>query len=308
MSVRAWKRVITLVVILIIVSLTAGLAMVTADRKTLENEFDEAMKNEHIVDLSEYGQMTREEMDGLFGYFGKVKSNGFMDYQTKYTDLYVENDFQFTDNPDEKICYLTFDDGPDRNNTARILDTLKEYDVKATFFVIYKDYKEERELYKRIVEEGHTIGVHTASHNYNKIYASVDAYLDDFERCSDQVEQITGVKPEIFRFPGGSVNSYNVGVYMEIIAEMTRRGYTYYDWNIGSGDASASYVASSKIVDNVLNTGNSLNKKIVLFHDGTGHKTTADALPQIIEGLLAQGYKIEALTKDVEPVCFGYMD
>ena len=261
------------------------------------------------MDLSEYGIMDGGELQEVLNYLNYMNNfdaNESMDYQTKYSQLYVENDFIFEDRSDEKICYLTFDDGPDRNNTERILDTLKKYNVKATFFVVYKDYKEERELYRRIVEEGHTIGVHTASHNYNKIYASVDAYLDDFQRCSEQIEGVTGVKPEIFRFPGGSVNSYNSGIYREIIAEMTRRGYTYYDWNVSSGDAASSYVSMSRIVENVLGTGRNLSKKIVLMHDGTGHGTTADALPWIIEGLQSQGYKIEALTKDVKPVWFGY--
>lgn len=308
MSVRTWKRVITLFVIITVTSLLFAVIMLKKDYNELYNSFDQAMHNEFIVDLSVYDHLEQQELEHLFDYLGNVDANDSLNYQGKYSGLYVDNDFNFTLRPDEKICYLTFDDGPDRNNTSRILDVLKEYDVKATFFVVYKDYKEERELYKRIVEEGHTIGVHTASHNYRKIYASVDAYLDDFERCSEQIESVTGVKPEIFRFPGGSVNSYNSHNYMEIIAEMVRRGYTYYDWNVSSGDAAAARVSATTIRDNVLKNGTKLNKKIVLMHDGTGHGTTAEALPEIIEGLLAQGYKIEALTNDVEPVCFGYYE
>lgn len=306
MSVRTWKKIITLVVILVIISLAASLIIGKIRYTRLSEEFDEALSNEFIVDLSQYGNLDASELDNLFSYLGHLDTNETLEYQTKYSDLYVENDFVWTDNPKEKICYLTFDDGPDRDNTERILDTLKEYNVKATFFVIYKDYKEERELYKRIVDEGHTIGVHTASHNYSKIYASVDAYLSDFERISKQIEQTTGVKPEIFRFPGGSINAYNAATYREIIAEMVRRGYTYYDWNSSSGDAGSGNVSKSEIVDNVLNTGKKISKRIVLMHDGKGHSATADALPKIIEGLQKQGYKLEALTKDVKPVCFGY--
>ena len=114
------------------------------------------------------------------------------------------------------------------------------------------------------------------------------------------------MKPEIFRFPGGSINAYNAATYREIIAEMVRRGYTYYDWNSSSGDAGSGNVSKSEIVDNVLNTGKKISKKIVLMHDGKGHSATADALPDVIEGLQKQGYKLEALTKDVKPVCFGY--
>lgn len=306
MSVRTWKKIITLVVLLTIVGLSAALITVELRYKGLSAEFDEALSNEFLVDLSEYGNLDKTELEHLFDFFGNLDPNETLEYQSKYSTLYVDNDFKWEDRSDEKICYLTFDDGPDSDNTANILDILKEYDVKATFFVIYKDYKEDRELYKRIVDEGHTIGVHTASHNYTKIYSSVDAYLSDFERISQQIEQTTGVKPEIFRFPGGSVNAYNSGTYREIIAEMIRRGYTYYDWNSSSGDAASSYVSKNDIVDNVLNTGKKLSKKIVLMHDGKGHGTTVDALPEIIEGLQEQGYKLEALTKEVEPVCFGY--
>ena len=306
MSVRSWKRIITMCVIFTICFLGFEVIKLTHDYKALSESFDQALHNEFIVDLSEYDHLDQKELETLFSYLGNLDANESLDYQTKYADLHVDNDFLFTDHSNEKICYLTFDDGPDTDNTARILDTLKEYNVKATFFVIYKDYKEHRELYKRIVDEGHTIGVHTASHNYKKIYASVEAYLDDFERCSRQIEDVTGIKPEIFRFPGGSVNSYNAHIYQEIIAEMVRRGYTYYDWNASSGDAASSNVSSKAITSNVLNNGQKLKKKIVLMRDGTGHGATADALPEIIEGLLEQGYKLEPLTKDVEPVCFGY--
>ena len=309
MSVRAWKRVITLCVVITIAGLAAAVAGTSIERRNLEKAYADTLNNEYIVDLSEYGLTDEEELKGFFSYINYMNNfdaNQSMEYQTKYSGLYVENDFIFEETNDKKVCYLTFDDGPDRNNTARVLDVLKEYDVKATFFVVYKDYKEERALYKRIVEEGHTIGVHTASHNYNKIYSSVDAYLDDFSRCAEQIESVTGVKPEVFRFPGGSVNGYNSQIYREIIAEMTRRGYTYYDWNVSCGDAAAVHVSSSKIVNNVLSSSNGIKRKIILMHDGTGHSTTADALPRIIEGLRKQGYEMEAITKEVKPVCFGY--
>lgn len=306
MSVRVWKRVITLFVLVTIISLAAAVVSSVVKTSRLEDALYVEINDENNVDLSQYGVADVSEVENLMQFFGVAGKTQSMDYQQKYTDLYVENDFVYEDSGDEKICYLTFDDGPDAENTAKILDVLKKYDAKATFFVIYRDYKEERELYKRIVAEGHTIGIHTASHNYNKIYASVDAYLDDFRRCSKQVEDTTGVKPEIFRFPGGSVNSYNGAIYQEIIAEMTRRGYTYYDWNVSSGDAGSSYVSSMKITNTVLTSMQDRPGRVVLMHDGIGHAATADALEGIIKGLLERGYKLEALTKEVKPVQFGY--
>lgn len=306
MSVRAWKRIITIVVILLILSLAASVAAFAVRYNKLNEEYNAVISDESLVNLSEYGVLDSSELDHLFSYLGNLDANETLEYQKKYSSLYIENDFVFTDEKDKKVCYLTFDDGPDTKVTSEILDILKEYDAKATFFVVYKDGDAERELYKRIVDEGHAIGVHTASHNYSKIYSSVDAYLKDFNRISKHIEECTGIKPEIFRFPGGSINSYNASNYHELIAEMVRRGYTYYDWNISSGDSSRAYVPAKEIADNVLNSNKNIRRKIVLMHDGKGHSTTPEALPAIIEGMTEQGYEFKALDNTVTPVCFGY--
>ena len=113
--------------------------------------------------------------------------------------------------------------------------------------MVGSNLKSERgqEILRRIAEEGHTIGIHTDSHQYRSIYASVEAYLEDFEKVFRKVYEITGVKPEIFRFPGGSVNGYNGAIYQELIAEMMRRGFSYYDWNVSSADATGNIAAST---------------------------------------------------------------
>ena len=230
MTVRQWKRVITGFVVLLIITLGATAAYAEVRYQRLATEFE--------------GEAVEESADS--------EQNLSIDYQKKYDNLYVQNDFEYKEAQDS-ICYLTFDDGPSTENTEKILDILKKYNIKATFFVIYKDTEKEKAMYKRIVEEGHTIGVHTASHDYEKIYSSVDAYLKDFNKIASHIEEITGEKPEIFRFPGGSVNSYNGAVYMQIVSEMMRRGYTYYDWNVGSGDASYGTASKNWIVGNVVN-------------------------------------------------------
>ncbi len=306
MSVKTWKRVITLAVIAIIISLIAVSVFLLIKYGSATNAVKEIQNSPTIIDLSEYGLNTKEETQAATRYLKLLESADSIEYQEKYDDLYIDNDFEFTDDTSKKICYLTFDDGPNVENTTRILDALKEYDAKATFFVIYKDSKAERALYRRIVEEGHTLAVHSASHSYDKIYASVENFLDDFDRISRQIEDSTGVKPEIFRFPGGSVNGYNMAISQELIAEMLRRGYVFYDWNSSSGDAAGASVSKSEIVSNVLNTGTKQKKKIVLLHDGSGHKATADALPEILEGLLDQGYELRALDNSVKPICFAY--
>ena len=224
-------------------------------------------------------------------------------YQNAHSTLYAgERDFSFA--PDrEKTVYLTFDDGPTQR-TGEILDILDQYGVKATFFVIYRDDEASKELYREIVARGDTIGVHSASHDYGKIYQSVDSYLADFEQIYQQIYEVTGVRPDLFRFPGGSVNAYNMDLYQEIIAEMLRRGFVYYDWNVGSGDTMRGATATA-IADRVV-AGMPAKRGIVLLHDSANKDQTVQALPQIIKRLQAQGYSFAPLDRMVRPCTFGY--
>ncbi len=239
------------------------------------------------------------------GESGNPRASDLLSYQNKYPNLYVDNDFQYTI-PDEKTVYLTFDDGPS-SLTPHVLDVLKEYDVKATFFIVYKDSETAKDLYRRMVDEGHTIAVHSTSHIYKEIYRSVDTYLADFAQTAQLLESATGVRPELFRFPGGSINAYNRSVYMPIIAEMSRRGYTYYDWNVGSGDTAHNKTART-ICENVINGCAAHHESIVLMHDLASHDSTLAALPEIIHTLKESGYAFAALDKDVQPAAFGYPD
>ncbi len=305
MSIRAWKRIITLFVVLIILSLFIAVLILTQKYNQISDKYDTIINNKTVTDLSEDGYDTLEDLKSLSKFFNSIDINQNLEYYAKYPELYVDNDFNFSGISKNKVCYLTFDDGPDAVNSSQILDILKDYDIKATFFVLKKTGKKETALYRRIVEEGHTIGIHSTNHDYTSIYSSVSSFLDDFNECSEYIEDITGVKPEICRFPGGSINTYNINIYQQIIAEILRRGYVYYDWNIAGGDASNLTISSSEIADNVLKSNN-LIRKIVLLHDGSGHDSTVEALPKIIEGLREQGYEFKALDNTVTPICFGY--
>ncbi len=250
------------------------------------------------------GNLTEQEQSNLETFYNVNKDSNDLAYQKKYPNLYVKDGYNFKKDEDKKICYLTFDDGPNPNLTPGILDTLKKKGAKATFFVIYSDNEENIKLYKRIVDEGHTIAIHTASHKYDEIYSSIDAYLEDFNKLSEHIEKQTGVHPEIFRFPGGSVNGMNQGIALQLYSEMARRGYAFYDWTCSVGDAAESAMPStSKMVKNATSTDE--NKKILLMHDGKGHAATADALPSIIDALKEKGYSFAPLTKDVKPVTFA---
>lgn len=199
----------------------------------------------------------------------------------------------------EKTMYLTFDDGPTAENTVAVLDTLKEKNVKATFFVVGENVEKHPEVAKRIVEEGHTIGIHCYSHDYKEIYASVDAYLADFEKAYQIVYEVTGVKAQLFRFPGGSINAYNKGVYKDIIAAMTERGYIYFDWNASLEDAVTKSTPES-LLANAKETTLDRKKVVMLCHD-TVYNTTL-CLGELIDQF--PEYQMEPLTPEVAPIQF----
>ena len=223
-------------------------------------------------------------------------------YQLKYPQLNIENDFQYIAET-EKTIYLTFDDGP-TGLTPQVLDILKNYDIPATFFVVHRTGADAKAIYKRIVDEGHTLAAHSTSHDYKKIYSSVEAFLDDFAVLSDMLEEVAGVKPELIRFPGGSINNYNKSIRQELISELLRRGYTYYDWDVSSGSSTNTATVSS-IYSNVINGAAGKQRAIVLLHDA-GTSATVTALPGVIDSLKASGYTFEALNKKIIPTCFDY--
>lgn len=222
-------------------------------------------------------------------------------YTALYPELYATSSRRETQAP-EKTVYLTFDDGPSAR-TAEVLDILKEHDIKATFFVTGQTGELAQELMKRIVAEGHTIGVHTYTHNYREIYASVEAYLADFDRIYNWVYEVTGVYPQIFRFPGGTVNSYNGEIYRELVAEMDRRGFVHYDWNAMCGDADGKSHTPAELAKNSLAMVGAA-RAIVLMHDSAVRQTTVACLPAVIAGYRNAGYAFAPLTPEVKAITF----
>lgn len=198
-----------------------------------------------------------------------------------------------------KAMYLTFDDGPVAGNTEKVLDILKEKGIKATFFVVGKNVERNPELAKRIVEEGHTIGIHCYQHDYDVIYKSVNSYLEDFERARQVVYEVTGVEAKLFRFPGGSINGYNKKVYKDIIAEMTAQGYVYFDWNASFEDAVRG-VTCEKILQNAKESTLGRKRVVMLAHDLVDK--TIECLEEVLE--LFPEYELLPLDENVEPVRF----
>lgn len=197
--------------------------------------------------------------------------------------------------------YLTFDDGPS-DNTYSILSYLEQYNVKATFFVVPNRSEGCYAKLKAIAAAGHSIGVHSASHVYKDIYSSVEAYLDDFHEAWDIIYDATGIKTEIFRFPGGSVNDFNTETRDKIIQEMTRRGFRYYDWNVESGDVDGATWTDmyNSIPSDIANC----YRSIVLMHDSNSTPNTVLVLGDVLHVLVSDGYKFDKINNDTRPVQF----
>lgn len=188
----------------------------------------------------------------------------------------------------DKKIYLTFDDGPSRN-TNRILDILKEYDVKATFFVVGKTDEESVKAYQRIVSEGHTLAMHSYSHKYAEVYESEESFIRDLEELQEYLYQITGVWSRYYRFPGGSSNAVSRVDIQELIRYLDENDITYFDWNIASGDAVSDILSAETITRNCVSGIDRWPESMILMHDALEKSTTVEALPQIIEQIQGRG-------------------
>lgn len=184
--------------------------------------------------------------------------------------------------------YLTFDDGPSLL-TEKVLDILKQYDVKATFFVIGKTEPAYEAVYQRIVEEGHTLGIHSFSHKYHEIYASEDAFWQDFNRLQEFLYDTTEVWPRFYRFPGGSSNHVSKLDMNQLTHEMDEQDIYYLDWNVSGGDATGENLSAEQIADNVIKNVKRYETAVVLLHDTNTKTATVEALPMIIEQLQKDG-------------------
>jgi peptidoglycan/xylan/chitin deacetylase (PgdA/CDA1 family) len=199
-------------------------------------------------------------------------------------------------NNGEKAVYLTFDDGPSKN-TQRVLDILDQYGAKATFFVVGHD-PDHYGMIKKAYDDGNTIGLHSYTHDYAKVYSSEDAYFDDLGQIAQVVQDQIGYVPYLVRFPGGSSNTisgkYCAGIMGALAADVQARGYQYYDWNASSGDGAVctaeQVVESSCAYDDYPNI-------ILLCHDAATKGTTVEALPRIIEHYQALGYEFKAIDR-----------
>ena len=184
---------------------------------------------------------------------------------------------------DTHKVYLTFDSIPGEN-TDKILDVLKQYQVKATFFVTGDKSDEAKAVYKRIVKEGHTLGMHSFCNQYSTIYASTEAFEKDYNKLSAYLKKVTGEDSLYYRFPGGSSNQISNVNMAEFVHVLNEKNISYFDWNVSAGDTSGDYTVDD-IVNNVTDGIENYKTSVVLLHDGADKATTVEALGPLIEAL-----------------------
>lgn len=196
-------------------------------------------------------------------------------------------------NADKKIIYLTFDDGPS-TITNKVLDILKENDVKATFFVIGNQIDGFEDVMKRIRDEGHSIGLHTYTHNFKRIYRNRNTFIDEMFQSRDKIREVTGLSPNIIRFPGGSQKRLTKG----FLDELHNLNFKIYDWNMETADGLNPRVSPYKLYKEATEGCENLCDIILLLHCDYMHKNTCTALPKIIKYYKDAGYDFKIITED----------
>lgn len=260
------------------------------------------------ADLEWYRQRYGTEMEILAADDNSSAGTSVFYGEDTYTDF--EDDLAIVDmsgaqNPEDiegmRYVYLTFDDGPS-SSTNDILDILARYDVKATFFVCGKPDARYTDAYKRIVDEGHTLGMHSYSHRYSNLYESVDSFKDDLDKLRHFLFDTTNVLPNYYRFPGGSSNDVSKVPMSEFAQVLDDEGITFFDWNVSAGDDRDGATKES-IYNNIVNNVPRFKHCVVLMHDSADKRSTVEALPEIIEAI--QGMNdtvIVPITDDTLPV------
>ena len=218
----------------------------------------------------------------------------------------VADAWNLAEKGDVHKVYLTFDDGPSEY-TGDILDILAEYGIKATFFVVGSEEEGAGDIYRRIVEEGHTLGMHSYSNKYSVIYQSREAFAEDYRKLHDYLLAETGVDVRYYRFRGGSSNQISNVPMADLIHYLNEQGVVYYDWNVTSGDAAAAFT-TDEIVEKVTGDVAKYKTSVVLLHDTGGKQTTVEALGPLIEALQAMEAEILPIGDDTDAIQYVRAD
>ncbi len=292
------KKMIIGTIIALIVIPTICCVFLLLKIKNLEEQLEKLMEaqskqiEESFVDFD-------TALSSTFIYSTDVIGSSFVIEEKKGKELTYEEQLDKTIK--KKKVYLTFDDGPGKY-TAKLLDILAKYNVKATFFVNGREDKESLKLYKRMVDEGHTLAMHSYTHDYNKIYSSVKAFEKDFNKLSNLLYETTGVRPKYFRFPGGSSNKVSSLPMTDFITYLNDKNIVYFDWNVINGDATGKKLTKGQMIKNVMSGVRENTNSIVLMHDIAAGGTTVESVSTLIKKLQKEEYVILPITKYTTPI------
>ena len=238
------------------------------------------------------------QISNLYENQGEIWNNLNKEEPDEQQNTQTEESSEERTDDDIRKVYLTFDDGPSMY-TERILDILDQYHVKATFFVTGEEAVSHPERYQDIVERGHTVGMHSYSHKYSDIYASVQNFTKDLKKLQDFLYDTTGIESNLYRFPGGSSNTVSTIPMKNFCDYLKQEKITYFDWNISSKDASIPTLTADEIVENCTENLGKYQNAVILMHDSAEKKTTVEALAPIIEKIISMdNTQILPITED----------
>jgi peptidoglycan-N-acetylglucosamine deacetylase len=196
-----------------------------------------------------------------------------------------------TNEAEQKIAYLTFDDGPSYVITNKLLDILSECNTKATFFVVGKEIKGKEKILKRIHDDGHSIGLHTYTHNFKRIYKSNDNFIYEMKKTSIMIQNIIGVKPTAIRFPGGSSGTLN----KDLLEELHKNGFKVFDWNVNLEDGINAASPPSKLLKNAGKAKGNQNVRFILAHCNYNNMNTVRAIKAIVQEYKKEGFEFKPI-------------
>lgn len=262
-----------------------------SDKKIGTDELDE-LPDKEVVENIDVEKPVEEETDEVEPPNSTDDQKIDEDSENSWKDKSVSEQIKELDKG-YKVAYLTFDDGPSRTVTPKILDILYSYDIKATFFVVGKQAEKNPDILKRIYEEGHAIGNHTYTHNYAYLYKNVNNFYYELKVTEKVLKNILGedFETKLMRFPGGSFGAQKAP-FRKFVVE---KGYNYIDWNSLNGDAEGYQIPADKLIKRFKSTFANQQTLVILMHDTDAKETTVKALPAIIEFLMEKGYQFATL-------------
>ncbi|MBE5890577.1 MAG: hypothetical protein E7282_06360 [Lachnospiraceae bacterium] len=241
-----------------------------------------------VIGLNHSVRKLKSNVASIEGVDSEISSEEEEKYANVVTGVDTE-DNMYTEGDTQKV-YLTFETVPSENTNA-ILDVLAEYNIKATFFVCGDDSEEAKAIYKRIVEEGHTLGMNSYVNDFSQIYQSIENFSEDFHQIQDYLREVTGVTSVYYRFPGGTFNQVSDVNFAEFVHVLNQEEITYFDWNVDAGDSGNSYTVDD-VVLNVTQGVANYKTSVVRLHDSESRGTTVEALGTLIETLQDSGVEL----------------